>query len=240
MSMYFKAVSHLGLKRKKNEDRCFAKKQIDGSLLLVVADGMGGAAGGEKAATEAIAVYSDRSERECITPDSLRETLFVAHNMIAKYVKSHKDFEEMGTTLTAALVRDGMIYWAHVGDSRLYVVKNGSLKQLTTDHRFLDCLIKEGYITLEHTKQHPLKNVLDQCLGCPEINPEYGSVRYFQDSLVLICTDGLYDEVSHDSIERILNMKVDIETKSELLMSAALISGGRDNVTFVLALADCR
>lgn len=236
MSIYFKAASHFGLRRKINEDKYLAKIQIDGSLLLVVADGMGGAAGGEKAATEAIAAYSDRSNRECITPDLLRNTLFIAHNAIAEYVMLHKDLEGMGTTLTAALVRDGMIYWAHVGDSRLYVVKNGKLKQLTTDHRFMDCLIKDGYITLKQTKKHPLKNVLDQCLGCPEINPEYGSVRYSKDSLVLICTDGLSDEVSNDNIERILNMKVDVETKGELLMSAALISGGRDNVTFVLAL----
>uniref|UniRef100_I2PWZ2 Serine/threonine protein phosphatase n=1 Tax=Desulfovibrio sp. U5L TaxID=596152 RepID=I2PWZ2_9BACT len=235
MSICFKAASHVGLRRKKNEDRYLAKVQADGSLLLAVADGMGGSAGGEKAATEAIATYSHRSDKEIITPQILNTTLLAAHDAIVEYGKLHKILKGMGTTLTAALVRDAMVYWAHIGDSRLYMLKSGKLAQLTTDHRFLESLTKDGFITLEQANRHPFKNVLDQCLGCPEIDPEIGNAKIKRGDVLMLCTDGLHDDISSTDIERILKMELSLENKVGKLMSAALEAGGKDNITIVLA-----
>lgn len=235
MSMCFKAESHLGLRRNKNEDRYLARIQGDGSLLLAVADGMGGAPGGEKAADMAIAAYKDRSNKEIVTPELLGSSLWAAHNAIVEYGKLHKTMEGMGTTLTAALVYDDRVCWAHIGDSRLYVLKSGKLIQLTTDHRFLESLTKDGCMTQEQARRHPLKNILEQCLGCPEIDPEHGSASIEQSDVLMLCTDGLHDELSPRDIENILDTDARVDSKVESLVSAALSTGGNDNITIILA-----
>jgi protein phosphatase len=235
MNMRYAGASHVGLRRGKNEDRYLAREQPDASLLLVVADGMGGAPGGEMASETAIETFRRLAATGPITPDMLPDAVMAAHGAIAEASGKHVGMEGMGATLTVALARRETLFWAHVGDSRLYRLRDGRLSQLTTDHRFLESMIQDGDITREEAKCHLFKNMLDQCLGCPEIHPEYGTAELQEGDLLLLCTDGLHDELSHETLERMLRQKLSLDQATEALIAGALEAGGRDNITAVLA-----
>ena len=234
MSMKFYGATHAGMRRKNNEDRYLARIQGDGSLLLAVADGMGGMPGGEQASANVIARYRDVSAKTLITPELLRDTLMDAHDDIVALGRACKGKEGMGTTLTAALVTQDAVYWVHVGDSRLYRIRGGKLERLTTDHRFLESMIQDGDITPEEARNHPLKSMLDQCVGCPEIEPDYGNAKLESNDGFLLCTDGLHDELSSQAMEEALQKPADAHGKVSALIEAALEAGGRDNVTVIV------
>ena len=232
--MRFEAASHVGRKRKRNEDRYLALRQADASLLLVVADGMGGVPGGEEAASLAIAAYRESANRETLTQARLTQPALDAQQKILRYGKLF-GMDGMGTTLTAALLQKDILCWVHIGDSRLYRFRAGRLEQLTRDHRFLDGMIRDRAITPEEAKYHPLGSLLDQCLGCPDPDPEEGRSELEAGDSVLLCTDGLSDELDAGAMEMLLANSGDTAAKACALLDAALAAGGRDNITFILA-----
>lgn len=234
MGMRFEAVSHVGWKRKHNEDRCLGLRQNDGSLLLVVADGMGGMPGGEEAASLAVDAYRKSAGGRTITESLLKRPALDAQRDILRLGRS-SGMEGMGTTLTAALVRNDGLCWVHIGDSRLYRFSAGRLEQLTQDHRFLSSMIRDGDISLEEARRHPLRNLLDQCLGCPEPEFENGRSELLAGDSVLLCTDGLCDELDAEAMEMLLAKNGSAAGKASALLEAALAAGGRDNITIILA-----
>ncbi len=235
MSLLFEALTHPGNKRQSNEDRYFVRRQDDGSLLMAVADGVGGMPGGDKAAELAMQAIAAAETGENITPERLFQLLMSAHDSIGYQTAAHSHLEGMGTTLTVAVARENAVFWAHVGDSRLYILHAGALRQLTTDHRFLTSMIEHGDITEEEARRHPLRNMLDQCLGCSFLEPEQGHAVLEPGDRLLLCTDGLYEDVSHKILEGILSADITVKQKAEQLLEVSLNAGGRDNITFVTA-----
>ncbi|MDZ7760428.1 MAG: Stp1/IreP family PP2C-type Ser/Thr phosphatase [Desulfovermiculus sp.] len=228
------AQSHTGHKRKTNQDRFLVRELEDGhSLLLAVADGMGGETGGDIAAQmviddlEAIPIGSGGFEHD------LNKILAEANEEIRQRAKEEPNLEGMGTTATVVLVSQDTAYWSHVGDSRLYHFHNGSLTQITTDHTFVQDLIADGTLSQEEADRHPMRNVLDQCVGCGSLKADSGRLKIMAGDRLLLCSDGLIRHVPDDSIKTVL-AEGNARRAVEKLMDQALHAGGKDNVTVVV------
>jgi protein phosphatase len=229
------AVSHAGLQRTVNEDRHFTRRQDDGSLLLAVADGMGGAPGGGQASALAISVFAATSKKRLLLPSCLGRLVRAAHQTITDYAAAHDGMQGMGATLTAVLVRKHILFWAHVGDSRLSLLRGRRLRQLTNDHRFLLRLLQENGTSVVPPRRHPLFAVLDQCLGGPQIEPEFGCARFVPGDRLLLATDGLHDAVAPETTRNLLAAPDPPTQKTERLLQAALTADAGDDITLVVA-----
>ena len=142
----------------------------------------------------------------------------------------------MGTTATILHIYKNQAYFAHVGDSRLYRLKNSALEQMTEDHSYVESLVRIGDLTPEQAKVHPLKNILTQAVGAMEdIEVETGSFKIDGGEKFLLCTDGLTNMVDDEDIAKILSVS---ENPAEDLIQAALEGGGHDNVTAIVVCAD--
>jgi PPM family protein phosphatase len=227
------AKTHQGLIRKENQDRYFVREFEDRSILLAVADGMGGEAGGGLAAQTAVEAFKDFDLNMAAVEESLAAVFQAADQRIREEIHKGPQLKGMGTTLTSAYLKKGEIHWAHVGDSRLYLFRAGGLTQVTEDHTFVNRLVKEGTITKEEARDHPLQNILIHCLGCMPMMMNSGRFQIYKNDLILLCTDGLYHQVSEEEIVSILIKKVSIKEKFEDLLQAALEGGGHDNITLV-------
>ncbi|MBI5604368.1 MAG: serine/threonine-protein phosphatase [Deltaproteobacteria bacterium] len=225
------AITHRGLKRKENQDRFFIREWDDQTILVAVADGMGGEAGGGLAAQISIEAVKE------FTPDPAAPEAFLKKAFQTAALRIHeevrKDFrlDGMGTTLTGACIKNGMTFWAHVGDSRLYLFREGDLTQITEDHTFVNSLVKDGVITREEAERHPMQNILLHCVGCEPMEVSSGRFEVFKGDLILLSTDGLHHEVLEKKISSILAGETGIKEKFERLLKAALEAGGRDNIT---------
>jgi protein phosphatase len=141
--------------------------------------------------------------------------------------------EGMGTTATVAIADRKTTYWAHVGDSRMYLFRSGSLKQITTDHTFVRELIEEGSMTEQEAARHPLRNMLDQCVGCGNMSPDSGRLDLLAGDRLLLCSDGLTRHVPDEAIASALQSGT-ARQAVEALLEQALDGGGKDNVTVVI------
>lgn len=230
------AQTHTGYKRQRNEDRYLIHSlKRDAGALLAVADGMGGAAGGHIAAQIAVDTL-----REYQTPGvnpnierDLANLLEKAGKRIIDRAKAEPSFQDMGTTATAALLTGQEVYWAHVGDSRLYVNRRREMVQITTDHTFIQDLVDDGTLTQADAERHPLRNMLDQCLGCTGLKPDTGRFPFSAGEKLLLCSDGLTRHVSEETMSEILQGD-DAREIADRLLRSALDAGGRDNVTVVV------
>ncbi|MDJ0653523.1 MAG: Stp1/IreP family PP2C-type Ser/Thr phosphatase [Xanthomonadales bacterium] len=221
--------THVGLRRDHNEDTYCAEPQMG---LWLVADGMGGHELGEVAS----AIARDTVVREVDAGTPLQDAIRVAAQRIVDQSRKRQSAMPMGTTMVAATLQDGSYEVAWVGDSRVYHW-NGSLKQLTSDHSYVQELVDQGAISAEQAKTHPHRNVVTQALGVTE--PESLRVDAVSGSLgtgemLLLCSDGLTEEVDDDYISYVLSRGMDIQESVDHLILAALDHGGSDNVTVVL------
>lgn len=228
-------MTHRGHVRKRNEDRFIIKKMEDGSVLMAVADGLGGQIAGDYAAEIAV------EKLDTIQPDAndiqkdLVNRVLEADLTILKKVEQNTDLAGMSTTLCGSLMRNGIAYWVHVGDSRLYVLRNSQLIQITRDHNLAQYLLDNGEITAEEARQHPARHHLYQCVGCGSCQPDSGHIELKPGDLLVHTTDGLNEEVSAETITSLLNSADDIETRVKSLIQAALDAGGKDNITVATA-----
>ncbi|MCX7832544.1 MAG: Stp1/IreP family PP2C-type Ser/Thr phosphatase [Actinobacteria bacterium] len=237
MKIKYAGLTDRGKKRSKNEDYFFAEFPI-----FVVADGLGGHRGGEVASKKAVEefVKSVRNGiRDVSSLDSLKKLLeksiLDASNMIFKESRKNVELHGMGTTISAAVVLDDFLVIAHVGDSRIYLVSEGKISQITKDHTFVQMLIDRGEITEEEAKRHPMKNALLQALGGETgLQVETRTIQLHPQDRVLLCTDGLYSVVSENDILEVLTSEATTEDKTKRLVSLALKAGGFDNVTVIL------
>lgn len=228
------AATDIGLTRKRNEDRYLVMPLNNGGLLAAVADGMGGETSGDKAAQLAVDVLKEQRSLPEPIDASLASVLKEADAAIARMVVANPALEGMGATVTSVVVADGKVYWAHVGDSRLYLLRNNTLKQITTDHSFLQTFLDEGTMTPEQVAKHPFRNVLDQCVGCSECSPDHGIFEVIQKDCIMLSSDGLHKYVTEKEILSILSLNDTPKKCISMLISAALKHGGKDNITAIV------
>lgn len=224
--------SHIGYVRKDNQDR-YLIRELSDIIILAVADGIAGCPGGELAAQTVI----DETKNFKFSPkkikDDLGMVLVKAEERIQHLVDKNSDLEGMGTTATIVALYKNKVFWIHVGDTRLYLLHDTKIKQITTDHTFIQDLINDGSISFEQAKNHPLRNMLDQCVGMGEPQPDSGVFNMDTNDQLLLCSDGLTKHVSDLQIESILNTN-STRLAVQQLIQAALKSGGIDNVTVII------
>lgn len=230
------AATHIGRVRKANEDRYLIKRLNDGSILLAIADGLGGEAAGDYAAEIVRSRLAGINQVPRGEEEQQLEALVKAADL-AVYSEARKDpdTEGMGTTLVCVLLRDGLAYWVHVGDSRLYVLHDEQLIKITEDQTFARFLVEEGEITPEQVPTHYSRHVLDQTVGCSICEPETGRLEFKGNDLLILTTDGLHKKIATETMISLLKAETDLETKAKSLVEAALDSGGKDNITIVIA-----
>jgi protein phosphatase len=224
----FAADSHRGHKRSHNED-CFL---ADGAIgLFLVADGVGGHADGEVAA----AIVRDTVREEIGNGAGLDAAIQRAHAGVLAEIGRRED-SNMGSTVVAALISADEYDIAWVGDSRAYRF-DGTLTQLTRDHNPVSEMLARGALTPEQAAMHPKRNVLSQSLGVAasiEVTPGRIRGKLHPGQQLVLCSDGLTDEVSDTAIEKIMGEEISPALQVRALIQAALDGGGRDNVTVVV------
>lgn len=232
--------THIGLVRANNQDAMEYGALGQETQYAVVCDGMGGANGGNIASKIAVEVIGSRI-REAYRSDQgpgsveLLLTSAMATANVGVYDRAQKDLElsGMGTTVVAVVTCGHTAYISHVGDSRLYLYRNQSLSQITRDHSVVQELIESGQITEAEARSHPRKNYITRALGViSEECGEYDELELLSGDRLLLCTDGLTNEVDPAELECLLTMP--IEEAAQALIQASLSGGGRDNITVAL------
>lgn len=225
--------SNVGLVRKNNQDSGYA-----GRNFLLIADGMGGHAGGDVASAITVARLAslDHGDHTGESLDSLRSTILDANDRIARAVDDEPQLGGMGTTVTALLRCNDRLALAHIGDSRAYLLRDDSFSQMTTDHTFVQMLVDEGRITPEEAEYHPQRSVVMRVLGDVGASPELDmSVREARiGDRWMLCSDGLTGFADLDVIEEALRSIDDPGECAEKLVNMALEGGGADNITVVI------
>jgi serine/threonine protein phosphatase PrpC len=229
------AMRHRGLVKEDNQDLFFVKEFDEGCILLAVADGLGGMVGGKRAAEMAKECLKNFNPQCQVVEAHIEELMQEANRRIMKAVAKEPDLEGMGTTMTAAFVKNGTVCWAHVGDSRLYLFREDELRQITEDDTMAGFLFSEGELTKEEARIHPGNKLIFQCIGgSGEFEADTGNFNIQAGDLLLLSTDGLHDEVPEEEILSALRSDNDLEEKTEDLLSAALAAGGKDNIAVVI------
>ncbi|RXZ46244.1 PP2C family protein-serine/threonine phosphatase [Agromyces binzhouensis] len=228
------AVSHVGRVRASNQDSGYA-----GRRLFLVADGMGGHAGGDVASAIATRRIADADADYDSTADAaaaLESALLSANRNLEETVAEHSELTGMGTTTSAMLVQRDRVVIAHIGDSRVYLFRSGELSQVSTDHTFVQRLVDAGRITAEEAMVHPRRSVLMRVLGDVEASPEIDTmvIDTHPGDRWMLCSDGLSGVVSFDDIHEMLAADAGAKQVADRLVKASLDGGAPDNVTVVV------
>lgn len=227
----FGHLSHVGLRRALNEDTYYGDSELG---LWLVADGMGGHACGEVAS----ALARETIVREILAGTSLGQAIRLADEEIIRSSRRRNDSLPMGTTVVAARVQGNRFEVAWVGDSRAYLWRDGQLAQLSQDHSYVQELIAQGALTSEQARSHPHRNVVTQALGVTDpnqLNVETLTGELRPGMQLLLCSDGLTEEVDDRDIAAALRQEdCSAQETVDALIAAALDGGGSDNVTAIL------
>jgi PPM family protein phosphatase len=202
--------------------------------VFAVADGMGGAQAGEVASRVAAEAFESADERDDAPERYLSRVVTEANERIHELAQSDASRSGMGTTLTAALIRDDEISLAHVGDSRAYVLRDGELKRLTSDHSLVEELRRQGRLTEAQAEEHPQRSIITRALGPePDVEVDTMTVPARPGDVFVLCSDGLTTMVPEARIARILERSKSLESAVSRLVREANEGGGRDNITVV-------
>jgi protein phosphatase len=223
------AVTDPGRTRRHNEDAYVIEPP-----LFAIADGMGGAQAGEVASRLATAALKEAGADgggEQRISDLIQE----ANRRVYDRSSSDPNTSGMGTTITVALVEDDRVAFGHVGDSRAYLIRDAQMEQLTEDHSLVNELLKTGRLSREEAETHPQRSVITRALGTdPDVDVDTFSVRAEDGDIFLLCSDGLTDMVSEESILDVVERnRNDIDGALRALVKAANRGGGQDNITVV-------
>jgi PPM family protein phosphatase len=221
-------LSHPGRKRRRNEDAWVCDPP-----LFAVADGMGGARGGEiasRVAATALGESVDGNGEQRVTA-----LIQEANKQVYDRAREDSDASGMGTTITVALFENGLVSIGHVGDSRAYLIRDRTLDQLTEDHSLVAELVRTGRLSPEEAETHPQRSVITRALGTdPDVDVDSFSVEAKPGDFFLICSDGLTSMIDDETILQVVeNGRADFEAVAKELVSAANRSGGEDNITVV-------
>ena len=223
------ALTDVGRVRSSNQDAI-----IEGERLFGVADGMGGHKGGETASAGARDGLVELLAGKTPALDSLRDAVTEVNGRLFRQQQGDEKLSGMGTTLTALWFSDHYVYIGHVGDSRAYLLREGKLQQMTSDHSLVAELVRSCVLTPEQAEGHPMRNVITRAVGTEEtVDVDLLVEERQAGDLWLVCSDGLYGMVSDSAMEAILTVNTP-KAASKLLVDAALAAGGHDNVTVVL------
>ncbi|KAA0918236.1 PP2C family serine/threonine-protein phosphatase [Dietzia sp. ANT_WB102] len=229
--LVYTARSHLGMVRENNEDSAYA-----GPRLLALADGMGGHAAGEIASQFVVAALArlDEDEQGQDLTGALTRALTVGNNAIAAHVEAHPETDGMGCTATALLFDGRRMGLIHVGDSRAYLLRDGTLSQITKDDTFVQSLVDRGELSADEAHTHPRRSLILKALTGEPVEPTAVIREARVGDRYLLCSDGLSDPVSTETIAETLATGT-VEEAADRLVQLALRSGGPDNITVVLA-----
>jgi len=233
----------LGKVRASNEDSIYISENPNTDFeYFIVADGMGGHNGGEVASREAIKYFNEYIETNMPIRnledilDVFVEAVAYSNRRVFEMSENDASLKGMGTTFTAAAIYESKLFCVHIGDSRLYIYDRNGLKQLTKDHSFVMEMVRMGKITLDEARIHPKKNMITKAVGIEETMPADTIVCSLdEDSIVLLCSDGLPNMITDKEIEKILKKKNDLATKADMLVKLANKNGGFDNISVILA-----
>lgn len=243
MAKNFFGITDTGMLRSNNEDTFIAEPVLNnGFIAACVIDGVGGYSGGEvaaKLAHDAILNYLREPVNDIIT--RMKEAVAAANESIYKEKQQSKQNDQMACVLTMALadVANNKFYYAHVGDTRLYLLRDSSLVKVTRDHSFVGFLEDNGRLSEAAAMKHPKRNEINKALGFdPNLNQtdyiETGDSPFLPGDVLLLCSDGLTDMIGSSTITAILNSDKNLAAKGRALIQAANDAGGKDNITAVL------
>ncbi len=228
----------VGKVRKINQDYVYKADDTIGALgnLYIVADGMGGHQSGDYASKFTV----EHVREEILTLDGinparlLEDSIIKANNLLYKESKTRPELADMGTTVIAASVKDNILYFANVGDSRLYLINHG-IKQLSIDHSFVEELVRLGGLKSEDARNHPEKNKITRAIGTQgDVEVDTFEHRLTEGDIILMCTDGLTNMVADDEIFEIIQGSRDLVEAVSKLINTANEYGGNDNIGVIL------
>ena len=232
------AVTDIGRVRPINEDSYYAPEA--GERFCAVADGMGGHNAGEVASALAIQSFARHMRAvERITADALRAAVERANDEVFAQAQDNEEQSGMGTTFSALAVQGDEAFIAHVGDSRVYLVRQGTIMQMTTDHTLVEEMVQKGIITAREARYHPRRNIITRALGTEdrvEVDTMQMNVR--PGDAFFLCSDGLSNFVAEREILACAVDGRDWQAKLEHLLSVALENGGSDNITAMFAVIE--
>lgn len=235
------AKTDIGLVRSTNEDTFTYLVKDENNFIAFVCDGMGGHLGGSYASSKTVE-FINNAYNELDTTKPLKnvgvwlfDLLQQANDYIFEQSLNNENLKGMGTTVSGVIMFNGDMYYAHIGDSRIYVYSESELQQITTDHTYVNTLLLNGLITLKQAQKHPKRHILTNALGIKrKVSVDIGQIKLKENENIIICSDGLHNMLDGKKLLKVLNEKVDIELKINLLKDKALSNGGLDNITVVL------
>ena len=229
----------IGMVRSINQDSIFFSDKSVGNFpnLYIVADGMGGHKAGDYASAHAVSWFVDYA-KECkyANPITIMKTgIAKVNDMLLEMSATHSELSGMGTTFVAAVIVENKMYVANIGDSRLYVIRQGETKQITLDHSLVEELIRTGQLDRRKVRFHPEKNIITRALGTSkEAIPDFFEVELQSGEKVLLCSDGLTNMVEDDEIGNIIMGQQFVDRICEQLIDRANYYGGKDNIGVVV------
>ncbi len=232
------AITDIGRMRPINEDSYYAPRE--GERFCAVADGMGGHNAGEVASAIAVNVFSE-SMREAghISAEALCAAVESANDAVYHTAMENEGMNGMGTTFSALAVREDVAFIAHVGDSRIYLVRRGAILQVTTDHTLVEEMVRKGLITPREARVHPRRNIITRALGTePSVQVDVIQMSVCPGDAFFLCSDGMTNYVDERAILNAAMSGEDWQDKLKHLVSVALENGGADNITALFAVIE--
>lgn len=233
------ALSHIGKRRRLNEDSYFVEN-CGSYAYALVADGMGGHQAGDIASSmvnEIVRDYIKSHFQDGISEDEvetlLRRAFIEANNQVYHYACTHSKMMGLGTTSTLAMIYRKKLFTAHVGDSRAYLIDESGMRRMTVDHSYVQELVARGELTPEQAEHHPKKNYITRAMGTEEYIKVDTSVDDYNGEVVLLCSDGLTNMVTEQEIQNVVLHSGSLSQSAEILVQIANDNGGADNITVV-------
>lgn len=233
------SMTDVGIRRESNQDYMYTSETAVGNLpnLFLLADGMGGHAAGDYASRFTVEKVAELVGKSTFTEPVaiLKQAISEANALLLAEADKDVSRQGMGTTLVTATIIDDRMYVSNVGDSRLYLVSDDKMIQVTRDHSLVEEMVRLGEMDKENAKVHPDKNIITRAVGVlPEVSADFFEVELEPGDMILMCSDGLTNMVRDEEIRQIILGQRDIVEKAEKLVETANKNGGRDNITVVL------
>lgn len=239
------SITDVGRKRTVNQDFVFASDTPVGNLpnLFVVADGMGGHKAGDFASSFAVEVLLTviREDENFNPVKIIRKAVETANSRLLVEAAENEEMSGMGTTMVLVTIVGDYAYVANVGDSRLYLIDETKITQITKDHSLVEEMVRLGEISRDDARNHPDKNIITRALGAGKnVDVDFFDIRLAAGNILLLCSDGLSNMVSDEDIRRVVITSETLEEMGSRLISMANDNGGKDNIAVVLVEPDTK